>query len=648
MTLVYHTPVRDHFSAPCGGRLGELKALLLLLFIATMLRAQTSAVPPYVSYQGLVSDAAGFIGATAPVNRLVIFRVWNHATSRTQASLLYSEQQTVTISKGELSVLIGQGGAVTGTPLGFNEAAKGPPSLALGSVDVLSGTSRYLGVTVDDGTSAADPEISPRQELAAAAFAFRAKFTERLSAKGAVAISVASNGNIAFGSGTLASAALTLGSGVGDKISLDRAATGESSGIGVAAGLSPVTKLLQVHTGLATDDITFGLGLGLDLATETMRIKGDGKVGIGTSTPVVKLDVFGGVRSSALVFADAEKNSNIGLLTTVGGGLQVGTEGAATSPITISSNGKFVGLGVTNPEFPLDVGEPADDLKVYSLLPRAPINTLGYYNPANSQPPRPTLEDATTGANSFTSKFSIRADGNILISYGFMVSVSDRRIKRDIQPSVIADDLARLRQLEVVSYRLVEEARSRDRKKGFIAQDLAKILPAAVTMSEEFVPDVFAFATAVAHDPAAKTLALTLVKDHGLKEGDRVRLQLDGERRDLTVAAVTSGRALIVADCELTPKRVFVYGKEVRDFLTVNYNHVFTVAVGALQELKRETDEEVAALKLEGSDLRPRLARVEELERARAAKLSALEMLQASRPQVNARPAALKPVGTEE
>jgi len=78
---------------------------------------------------------------------------------------------------------------------------------------------------------------------------------------------------------------LTFSSGYGDKISLNGAA-GDHYGFGMQS------KLLQIHSNYEGADIAFGYGQSSAM-TETMRIKGNGNVGIGVSTPESKLTVAG-------------------------------------------------------------------------------------------------------------------------------------------------------------------------------------------------------------------------------------------------------------------------------------------------------------------------------------------------------------------
>jgi hypothetical protein len=87
---------------------------------------------------------------------------------------------------------------------------------------------------------------------------------------------IKANGNI--GIGTAAPGfPLNFASTVGDKISLYGNA-GDHYGFGIQGGL------LQIHSGTITDDIAFGTGSSNNF-TENMRIKGNGNVGIGATTP---------------------------------------------------------------------------------------------------------------------------------------------------------------------------------------------------------------------------------------------------------------------------------------------------------------------------------------------------------------------------
>jgi Chaperone of endosialidase len=92
------------------------------------------------------------------------------------------------------------------------------------------------------------------------------------------------NGNVGVGENTPAFP-ISFGPALGDKISLWSNST-NSYGFGIQS------SLLQIHTDIAAADIAFGYGSS-SAFTESMRIKGNGNVGIGTTAPLQKLHVEG-------------------------------------------------------------------------------------------------------------------------------------------------------------------------------------------------------------------------------------------------------------------------------------------------------------------------------------------------------------------
>ncbi len=57
-------------------------------------------------------------------------------------------------------------------------------------------------------------------------------------------------------------------------------------------------------------------------------------------------------------------------------------------------------------------------------------------------------------------------------------------------------------------------------------------------------------------------------------------------------------------DLEPEGEKVFVYGREVDDFLTVDYDAIAMLNVSATQQIKKEMDQELKALRFENVELR--------------------------------------------
>ena len=169
----------------------RIASLLATLCLFQSSHAAT-AVPDAISFQGRALTATGaLMGAGTPVNRTVTFRIWDHPSNSLVTNLLYSEQQVVTIAEGEFSVLIGTGTATAGTPLTYSETEKGLPTVKIS--DAFGGVTRYLGVTIDDGTEAVDNEISPRQQFVTSTYAMRAKVAEGVDGSAITTAMLANN-----------------------------------------------------------------------------------------------------------------------------------------------------------------------------------------------------------------------------------------------------------------------------------------------------------------------------------------------------------------------------------------------------------------------------------------------------------------------
>jgi hypothetical protein len=89
-------------------------------------------------------------------------------------------------------------------------------------------------------------------------------------------------GNIGLGN-FIPSYPLHFQSAVGDKIAL-------FGGVGVHYGIGIQNNLLQIHADGAGSDIAFGYGTSAAM-TETMRVKGNGRVGIGLGLPNSRLEI---------------------------------------------------------------------------------------------------------------------------------------------------------------------------------------------------------------------------------------------------------------------------------------------------------------------------------------------------------------------
>jgi hypothetical protein len=140
-------------------------------------------------------------------------------------------------------------------------------------------------------------------------------------------------------------------------------------------------------------------------------------------------------------------------------------------------------------------------------------------------------------------------------------------------------------------------------------------------------------ATECAYHAEAKTLTVTLPKAHALRVGERVRLVSESdETKEFTVVEVPANNRFVVGEVSRDPKQVFVYGREVPDFLSVNYDRIFSTGIGAIQELARQVNA-LQSRQAQMTGLEQKAARVDALEE----ELAALKKVLARQQEANAR-----------
>ena len=300
--------------------------------------------------------------------------------------------------------------------------------------------------------------------------------------------------------------------------------------------------------------------------------------------------------------------------------------GSATYPLTINHSG-FLGIGIADPKAPLHVKDP--NPLIGPGTREISTNTgygvylgsdggLFYWGGANG----------TEGDNKTIHYGALSAifEEDIVAKHiwsGNTLSSSDARAKLVKGTSESSKDLEKLRDLTVRDYSWIDRSIDGHRPhKKLVAQEVEAVFPQAVRIAPRStaIPNIYEVAKNFSFNEEAKELRLTVNKPHDLVVGDQVDIYTESvSLKESKVIGVTDAHTFIV-HCKEAPESVFVYGKYVDDFRTVDYEAIAMLNVSATQELARQTD----ALQRRISELDARERRLDLMEK-RLSRLEGLE-----------------------
>jgi len=187
------------------------------------------------------------------------------------------------------------------------------------------------------------------------------------------------------------------------------------------------------------------------------------------------------------------------------------------------------------------------------------------------------------GSNGSLGDTVIYAAGSIH-STSWFGSSSDIRIKKDIQDLDDAEMLEKVLLLKPVKYAYLDKEKTDDLVYGFIAQDVREVMGnEGVHMMKDFIFDINE--NALINDGVITfngILEVGLIYRVFHKEKEAyIIIKIDGKTSENTYTAT------LELDGEIENSDIFIVGKRVDDFHSLNKNAIFTMGIGAIQELHR-------------------------------------------------------------
>ena len=223
-----------------------------------------------------------------------------------------------------------------------------------------------------------------------------------------------------------------------------------------------------------------------------------------------------------------------------------------------------------------------------------------------------------TGTASGSNPYSIYANQRIAgVEFN---AHSDSRIKKNVVDINDSSALDKIRLLEPKIYNYIDEKqRGTSNVYGFIAQEVANVLPYAVTVSTGDIPNILTNSNvSVTSDSNVLELRLdTTVEGLTLSNTSNINITTD-KNKYLTVPVLTfSGSNVITIQNSDTFSNVtgaYIHGEQVSNFNHLNKDAIWAVSTAALQEVDRQLQAEktkVATLQTQVADLLTRVTALE-------------------------------------
>tara|TARA_Y100000385_G_scaffold228125_1_gene239241 strand:+ start:240 stop:2855 length:2616 start_codon:yes stop_codon:yes gene_type:complete len=330
-----------------------------------------------------------------------------------------------------------------------------------------------------------------------------------------------------------------------------------------------------------------------ETSVNMLKVATNGYVGIGTTAPLCSLynyedkssgwagmSYFGNNTSGVVAGAFA----NVAFLGGHNGALNAWTN------LAINPDGGRVGIGTTDPKGALHiVGGPVGTFNPATDLADGSSKTWGSYYFGSL---------GTTGNWYHTGAYG--AATGLVVEYNVMAGVyhifSDKRIKTEIED--VPDNLAlsQVNNLECKYYNYKDVRQKRQNKViGFIAQEVKDVIPNAVSINFGFIPDEMRLVSEpqwsenINDSKWQLTISdLDLSGNHSGNCRFYVSNDPSGNDEIMIDVMVEEDKQSFIFDKNWN--NVFLWGKEVDDFHSIDKNMIFALHHSAIQELSRKND----------------------------------------------------------
>ena len=168
---------------------------------------------------------------------------------------------------------------------------------------------------------------------------------------------------------------------------------------------------------------------------------------------------------------------------------------------------------------------------------------------------------------------------------------SDKRLKSSITNIDGSDSLNILRNIEPKTYNFIHDS-SNKLTSGFIAQDVKNLIQYSVNESINYIPNIseYAFVCSGSIIKLSKKSTYDISMN---KTPVKIKFNThDNKGLIRTIDTIIDDKTFSITkpllETDLSNGNLFLYGQEVDDFYSINYNAIFTVVTAALKQLDHD------------------------------------------------------------
>ena len=241
------------------------------------------------------------------------------------------------------------------------------------------------------------------------------------------------------------------------------------------------------------------------------------------------------------------------------------TVGTVTNNGFYFSGAPYIGIGV--------LPEKGLPLKVASGTTSSRASGNYYYFTTNT---------TVSSQNSTWSNVSAYFNNDITVD-GTIIITSDKRIKKNIKNINKNKSLNLISKINPKSFNYIDFIdKGTKNNYGFIAQDIKNIIPEAVGIRKDIIPNIFNF-----FDIKDDIIETDEDFTNKLFINDKIQIiNKENNREDYKILEISSN--YIKIDKKINDDNCFIYGKEVDDFHILDKDIIFTLNVSATQEINKK------------------------------------------------------------